>query len=396
MALLYVNTKGEAHRKHSYSAGLDFDRSPYLYYLKRILGWKEKDRKGSFKFGRALEQAIEFHHDNQRGGVEKFIELWAPFKDDKEIRYTKTEKDWESLNRAGIEMMKLYLIRLPLLPIPLGGGSVFQREYSKEVFEGDPNYGEIHFAGKLDIVAYVDPTHPLLPSVHWKPEYGLLRPLVIDIKTSAVDLAERPGIVAYDKQLRIYSWLTGIRDVSFLWFKKASHTLSKGSSVTLLEDTGPFKAGSEAVVAQVGDDGAYLVLNDTVIELMNEAQGRKEDGSIDQTKAAKERKLNWLKENATWATESVITKQRLQFNAGFVTAESADDAGKIAASQIIRIVNAWKDKSWPQWMGVRYPTDDQSDGFFRAFILNDVNFRDENFKQHEEENLFDEEPEEGE
>jgi hypothetical protein len=396
MGLLYVNTKGIAHRKHSYSAGLDYARSPYLYYLKRVLGWKERDIKASFKFGRALEQAIEFMHDNNgKGGVEKFVELWAAHKDDKEIQYTKTEKDWENLNRAGVDMMKLYIIRQPSLPIPIGGGSVFQREYSKEVFEGDPVYGDIHFAGKLDIVAYVDPVHPMLPPVQWRPEYGLLRPLIVDIKTSAVDLPERPGIVAFDKQLRVYSWLTGIRDVAFLWFKKAGINLSKGSSVTLLEDVGRLKAGDEAVVAQTTDNGVWLVTNDYFLEEMANAQGRKEDGSIDQTKAAKERKAKWLEENAIEVPERAVTRQRLQFNCGFVSIESANDAGKVAAKQIVDIVNAWKEKSYPNWAGIRYPDDNQNDSYFRAFVLNDTAFKEQNFIRADEEldDLFDE-PEE--
>lgn len=389
MGFLYINTRGEAHKKHSYSAGLDWSQSPFKYYLRRILGWKPRDVKASFRFGRALEQALQFFHDNNgRGGVEKFIELWALHKDDTTVEYTKTEKDWESLNRAGQEMMRLYTIRQPSLPLPLGGGSVFQREYSKEVYPNDPNYSELEFAGKLDVVAYVDPTHPLLPRVHWKPEYGLLRPLIVDIKTSAVDLPERPGIVAFDKQLRVYSWLTGIRDASFLWFKKTGHNLSKGSSVTLLETAGHFGAGSEAVVAQVIDGGVYIVANDFFLEEMTVAQGRKEDGSIDQTKAAKERKAKWLQDNAVLVLESALTRQRLQFNCGFITKESADDAGLIAAKQIVEIADAWKKRQYPSNFGIRFPQDDQRDPYFRAFVLKDEVYKNDNFTLSENDDLF--------
>lgn len=389
MGFLYINTKGLPHKKHSYSAGLDWSQSPYKYYLRRVLGWKQKDVKASFRFGRALEEAIEFYHNNQgRGGAEKFIELWAPHKDDKTVEYTKTEKDWESLLRSGTEMMRLYAIRQPSLPIPLGGSVVFQREYAKLVFEGDPNYGEIEFAGKLDIVAYNDPNHPMLPKVNWKPEYGLLRASIIDIKTSSVDLPERPGIVAFDKQLRVYSWLTGIRDVSFLWFKKTGHSLSKGSSITLLEDTVHFKAGAEAVVAQVVDEGLYLVANDYFLEEMAVAQGRKADGTIDQTKAAKERKIKWLQENAALVPESAVTRQRLQFNCGFVTKESANEAGQLASKQIIEIVNAWKTKQYPSNFGIRFPQDDQRDPYFRAFVMQDEIYKNENFTLSESDDIF--------
>lgn len=399
MALLYINSKGDVQRRHSYSAGLEYDRCPFAYYQKRVLGWREKDDRASFKFGRALEQAIQFYHDNiGKGGIEKFIELWAAHKDETDLKFTKTERDWSSLNKAGIEMMRLYIIRQPSLPLPLGGSVVFQREYSKFIFDGDPEYGDIEFMGKLDIVSYVSPDHSMLPKVNWKPEYGILRPLAIDIKTSAIDLPENPGIAAYDKQLRAYSWLTGIRDCALLWFKKCGHNFQKGSSITLLADAGNFKAGAEAVVAKVDGDKAYVVANDFMLEEMAKAQGKKEDGSTDQSKAAKEKGMAWLKENAPLVPISDMTRQRLQFNIGFVTIESANDAGQIAARQIVQIVNSWKTKTYPQTFGIRFPSDDRNDPYFRAFVLNDVAFKNDNFKQADSEafdDLFEDEgPEE--
>lgn len=392
MSHLYLNTNGQPHKKHSYSAGLEWDQSPYKYYLRRILGWKQRDVKASFKFGRAIEEAIQFYHDNQgRGGVEKFIVLWNQHKDDKTIEFTTTEKNWESLLRTGIEMMRLYAIRQPSLPLPLGASVVFQREYSKTVFPPGSEYEDLEFAGKLDVVSYVDPSHPLLPKVQWRSEYGLLRPLCIDIKTSSVDLPERPGIVAFDRQLRIYSWLTGIRDVAFLWLKKTGHKLSKGASITLLEKKGHFEAGVEAVVAQVSDDCVYLVANDFFLEEMNKAQGFKEDGSVEQTKVAKERKAKWLEANAVKVLESDITRQRLQFNCGFVTRDSAEDAGQIAMKQMVEIADAWETQKYPSNFGIRFPQDDQRDPYFRAFILKDEAYKNDNFTISEGDNLFDEE-----
>ncbi|MDA4129164.1 MAG: hypothetical protein OK457_00180 [Thaumarchaeota archaeon] len=399
---LYVNTRGESWRKHSYSAGSDYDQSPYKYWLRRIIGWKEKDNKASFRFGRAVEKAIEYYHDsNGHGIVEKFQELWLSSQQ-AELVYTKVEKDWASLNRAGTDMMRLYILRQPFLPIPLGGSSVFQREYGKEVFPGDPNYGEIVDAGKLDIVCYVDPAHPMLTKVHWRPEYGLLRPLIVDMKTSGKDFPENPGIAAFDKQLRRYSWQSGIRDVALLWFVKKGHTVKKGNSVTLLADVGNFKAGDEAVVAQMTPDkekpSAYLVKNDYMVEEMEKAQGKRENGDLDTTKAAVERKMQWLTEYAPIISLNDITKQRLQFNTGFVTQESANDAGLIAGRQIVEIVNSWKNKQWPNTFGIRFPQDDRRDPYFRAFVLNDEAFKSEHFNQTEPnlDDLFEEdsEPEE--
>lgn len=404
MGFLYLNSKGDEWRKHSYSAGLDFENSSLKYKLRRIDGWREKDTKASFKFGRALESAIQFHHENEgKGGVEEFIRLWAEHKDDKDATYTKTEKDWTSLNRAGREMMLLYKIRLPELPIPLKS-SVFQREIEKEVFPGHPELGGITHAGKLDIIARVDPAHPLLPKVNWKDSYGVVRTVIIDIKTSALDFDERQGICAFDSQLRNYSWLTGIRDVAFLWFKKAGHNLQKGSSVTLLTDTKMFKAGDEAVVAQVVEEQAYIVRNDDEIGKMETAQGRKvgtdgKPGDLETTKDAKARKATWLEANADLVDLDVLTRQRLQFNAGIVKPEYAEDAGFVVGRQITGIVNAWKTNRWVMDFGVRFPRDSRKDSYFRAFVEGDQMFRDQFFKKSSDDTfddllVADEDPEE--
>ena len=391
MALLYVNTKGQAWRKHSYSAGLDYDQSPYKYYLRRVMGWKEKDNRAAFKFGRALETAIQFYHENNATrGIETFVSEWEKHKEQKDLKFSKTEKDWENLNRCGIDMMRLYILKQPSLPIPMGAQSVFQREYAKEVFPGDENYGEIEDVGKLDIVCYVDPAHPLLPSLTWKPEYGILRPLIVDIKTGAKDFHEAQGMSRFDMQLRRYSWLSGIRDVAFLWFKKASTKLAKGRSVTLLEDAGTYTAGMEAVIAAEADEGMWwVVANDFLIEEMEKAQGHKADGKLDTTKGATAHKEMWLTQNACQIPATAITRCRVQFNASFVTKESAAVAGRVAGRQIMGIVNSWKDNTWDDTFGVRYPHDDTNDPYFQAFVKDDKAYREQNFVQSDEETLDD-------
>ena len=397
MAFLYINSKGHEHRRHSYSAGNVYDQSPSKYYLMKVQGWKEKDNRASFLFGRAIEEAIQHHHDhNGQGAVEDFQQRWNQHKDNRDIVYTKTERDWANLLRVGTDMIKLYVIRQPSLPIPLGGATSFQREFAKEVFPNDDNYGGIEDAGKLDIIAYVEPAHPMLAKLDWKAEYGMLRPVIVDIKTSSRDFPENPGIAAFDKQLRRYSWLAGIRDVALVWFCKKNPSIQKGSSVTLLQDAEPFQAGEEAVIAKVDEGTVWLVRNDFMLEEMTSAQGKKPDGKTDQTSLAKQRAINWLLANGTAVSEEQITKQRLQFNCGFVTIESANEAGQIAARQIVQIVNSWKTKSWPSTFGIRPPSDDRKDPYFRAFILKDEDFKRDYFTQTEGEtfaDLFDEETE---
>jgi hypothetical protein len=386
MAFLYVNAKGQPWKKHSYSAGVVWDNCPLKYKLQKIHGWKEKNNKARFELGKAFESAIQFFHENhgdRDAAIKHFLKSWEAFKDNKELQYTKVERDWVTCAQIGTDWMKLYAIRQPSLPIPLGSATVFQREYAKEVFPNDPNYGEIEDAGKLDIIAWVAPDHPLLPKLDWRPEYGAFRPIVIDIKTAGVDFPEQYGFAAYDTQLRRYSWLSGIRDVALLWFVKKGLTIQKGYSVTLLENTDRMKAGQEAVVALVQDDGVWLLPNDFMIEEMERAQGKK-NGKTEQTNEAKARRDAWLEENGVFVSECTITKQRLQFNAGYVSVESAEDAGKIAQKQIINIVNAWQTQNYPNTFGVRYPHDDRSDPYFRAFVLNDKQFKEANFTKSDE------------
>lgn len=383
MAFLYRNSKGTPWRQHSYSAGNEYDQCAYKYFLRRVLGWKEKENKARYLFGHALEEAIQFYHDhNGQGAIEDFIRRWEAHKERTDLAYTKTEKNWETLLLDGIEMVKLYIIRQPELPIPLGGRSVFQRDYKKEVFPGDPNYGEIEYLGKPDIISYADPTHPALVRRDWFASDGIYRPVIIDIKTSGTDFPEQPGIAGLDKQLRVYSWLTGIRDVALLGFKKTGRGVKKSSSVTLLCEAGSYRAGDEAVVALVENDNAWLVRNDMLVEEMDRV-------GADQTKEGKKRRKDWLVQFGQVVELKALTRQRLQFISGYVNLDSGKDAGIEAGRQIVQIVNSWQTKTWPNTFGIRYPHDDRNDPYFRAFVLGDEIYKQQHFIKTEEESFDD-------
>jgi len=383
MNCLYIDSAGAPRYEHSYSAGLIFDSCGLKYKLRYVDGWKPKDTRAAFKFGRAIEKAIQFDYENGgKGAYAEFTRLWAEHKDNKEITYTKTEADWASLNRAGQEMMVLYKVRLPKLPIS-PGTSFFQHKIEKEVFPDHPEFGGILHIGIIDIISKADPD----------------RPLIIDIKTSGLDCDERQGIAAYDLQLRNYSWLTGIYDVAFLWFRKAGHKLSKGRRVTLLTDSAKFKAGDEALVVQILDEQVYIVKDKQEFEKMEEVQGRNEAGKLFNTTESNIRKQVWLDENADLVDADILTRQRLQFNIGTVTKQYADDAGRVVARQIAGIVHCWKTNEWPNTFGVRYPHDDRNDPYFRSFVEEDKMFREQNFQKLADDNfddlmVVDEDPEE--
>ena len=312
------------------------------------------------------------------------------------MSYTTAEKDWATCNQIGQDWVRLYQVLQPKLPVPLGGRTVFQREYAKEVFPGDVNYGGIEDAGRLDMVCYVEPDHPMLPKIEWKSEYGPYRAVIADIKTAGQEFPEQPGMAALDAQLRRYSWLSGIRTVALLWFVKKSPSIKKGYSVTLLKTVGNFIAGEEVVVAGVVDGlTVWVVKTDFMLEEMERIQGKKGD-KLDQSVEAEQRRLNWLHDNGALVSILDITKQKLQFNSGIVSESSANDAGRTAARQIVEIVNACKTGIYPQTFGIRYPKDDRNNPYFRAFVLGDEMFKKHNFTKVDEESfddLFNEETE---
>lgn len=395
MGILYIDSQGIEKTRHSYSAGLEFDTAPLKFKLKRILGWREKESKAALLFGRAIESAIQFFHENEgKGGVEEFVRLWAAHKSNDKLTYTAKEVDWHNLNQAGMEMMKIYAIRQPGLPIPMN--TRFQREFLKEVFPGDERLGGIEYYSKLDAMPNVDPHHPLLPKVQWTEANGLFRSVIVDIKTAGAAPNYKMGEVAHDLQLRAYAWQTGILDVALLTLVKSPTTgLKKGSVVTLLEDSdkGLLKAGDEAIVAVDNKDEnftVYLLKDDAAMDLLDEAQGRKDNGNLDTTKAAVARKQAWIEQNGILMPQYKLSRQRLQFASGRISKQSAADAGDIAADQIVRIVTAWEQNKYPCKFGIRYPLDARRDPFYKAFVEGDNVFRDAWFEQRNDEFFEDE------
>ena len=117
------------------------------------------------------------------------------------------------------------------------------------------------------------------------------------------------------------------------------------------------------------------------------------------TKDADARKFEWLQQNADLVDTDVLTRQRLQFNAGIVQKQYAEDAGAVVARQITGIVNCWETKNWPMEFGVRFPKDSRKDSYFKAFVEDDKMFREQYFIKSSGDNfddliVADEDPEE--
>lgn len=371
MAYLYVNSKGREVASHSYSGSDTLHFCPQKYSLSRIQGWqeREKDFKASLKFGIAMESALRFHHENgMAGGPEEFVRLWTEHKDNPDLKFTPVEHSWENLLHDGVELLKLYHIRLPLFPIDLSVQPTFQVKYWKELFPGTELSG-------IEFVAYVDMV------TRAKDTFG--DPLGIDIKTSGAAFDMTENIASLDQQLRTYAWVTGISDWAFLNLQKVGRNLEKGSQVALLEDAGAFYAGSTAYVAGLdqGDENApgnlaYIVATQGALKEMDEAQGYK-NGKLEQTNAAKERKLNWLKENSKRVPVEIFTKQRIQFVRAHIGLEEQLEAARQVGQDVAQIVHNRTENFWAKTGGIRWPNDRCVRCPMRGICLGDNKLRDE-------------------
>ena len=61
---LYTSASGRS-VNHASSSVLDlFKGCRRKFYLEKIQGWREKDKRGSLEFGKAIESAVQFFYEN--------------------------------------------------------------------------------------------------------------------------------------------------------------------------------------------------------------------------------------------------------------------------------------------------------------------------------------------
>lgn len=377
-AFLYINSRGQEITRHSYSAGSTFKYCAQKYKLSRIDGWKEKGQYARTRFGISMEEAIQAYHQQDLdlavalsvfgGGPSGAPEKgWDFHKTNTEMKYSVTEGNWETLCATGHEMLKLYHLRLPLFPISRDSAPRFQVNLKKEIF---PNS---RLAG-IEITAYLDMIATSKATLSGR--------LLVDIKCMATPLNTTPGILRLDEQLKVYSWLSDVPDVGFLWFQKCGRGMEKNSHVFLLEDVGDMKAGGNAWVArydeadsEFDEDVVWLVDSEEKIQLMDAAQGRK-NGKLEQTKDAKARKEEWLTANAHKVKPSAVTKQRVSFATATMTPADRQEAADIIGNDIIRIVAANEKGFWPKEGGLRFPNNRCTGCEMRGICLGNEQLRD--------------------
>lgn len=351
MAKLYTNISGKPVTLHSYSAGNDWHYCKRRYKLGRIDGWKEKEDKASLEFGNCIEAGIQFFFANKKrpnSSVEEFSRLWKKLENNPVYTYTEKEGSWQDLFLMGSEMMRLFEATEPSLPFD---NPRFQLNYKKEVLPGT-KYAGVDYSAYIDMRCDAPFNHPKLSKIKDDAFIELrqqpkIRQLLVDIKTSGSSLNELAGLLTLDPQLRSYAWVTGIQDVSFLWFVKTRPNIKRSDIVTVL-GAESIQTGTQMVVLDYDDEGHYYLLNDKQYEEFQTAVGN-------QKGKKREEIVKRFKQKAFILLRSNLTKQKLQFISVRIPADDIIEAGQAIAQEIAEIVNANEKQSYPKEPGVRFP-----------------------------------------
>lgn len=363
--IVYINPQGIAKSNVSYSARLSFTKCKRYFKLSRIDGWKQKQENASLLFGKAVEAAIQFHVENGgTGGYNHFITLWERVKtipNFENLHYAKTEQNWENLLHIGEEMLLIFQLRLPSLPIPIESATRFQVPLTKEIFPGS------RLAG-INNLAYIDLlTHP----------EG--KPLIIDIKTASGPM--HSSLISLDAQLIEYAWQTGIHHVGFLWLVKKGRELKSGDTVTLLKDYGEWKAGEEYVLLTTlerADNAPVVLIGTTQSEAAYET-AIQVDGKTLRGKSLLEAKYAFAdKAEGVQVVETVdLSKQRVQFATVHLDPQDVLDAGRRIGLTTVEMVSAHEGNFYPKEPGIRWPHDVCVNCEMRWICSNDPAGRDE-------------------
>ena len=382
MSFLYKSASGKT-VTHGSSSSLDtFRLCRRKFKLSKIDGWREKAKKASLEFGKCVESAIQFYHDNglkSGDATSEFERLWLKFSEIPDLKYTDQEKDFWTLMTMGREMTRLYEVLLPTLPVR---NPKWQLQFLKPLWPGDPTYGSLEFMAYIDLLSTL--------------EDGTRT--IFDIKTAAKPLDVTPGLLSMDGQLRKYSWVTGIRNVGFLNFVKAEpEGFKAGYKVTLLEDTLDWKAGAPLTVVKFVAPKAAVEATETtkaapevpwLMWLASDETVQLMDKELDQIsgKGATEKKeqvyARYLSEGKLCAVpRSAVTKCRLQCVQAVIPEEEIAEIGQAIGTDMIAMHSAAKSGCYPQDGGVRFPNAICSWCSFNPICLKDPARRDETLVQ---------------
>jgi len=343
---LYTSANGRV-VSHASSSAIDlFKGCRRRFYLEKIQGWREKDKKGSLEFGKAIEAAVQFFYENgckPGGAVDHFKMIWLKFAEIP-MKYTDQEGDFWNLMKMGSELMRLFEATYQTIPIK---HPKFQLEYRKKIYPGS-QYDDLEFLGYVDILSTEDD--------------GERR--VVDMKTAKNQLDLTPNMLSMDGQLRKYAWLTGIPRVAFLNFVKTSNpdSFKKGVSVTLLEDEYGFKAGEsfvvyKAVVQEEEDGSDYTILTlaspETIQKMDEELEAISGKGS---TARKEEVVARYFTEKLLFNVDrQSVTKTRIQYVEAYISPEDIQETGQGVGIDVLSIKQAGDMNFFAADGGVRFP-----------------------------------------
>lgn len=387
--VLYRNSSGKEVTHASYSSRQTFKKCPREFQLTRVMGWWGRDANAAMWFGRCIESGFQAYEESQRSkgeGIKAFTRLWHDVKllpEFEKLKYTACEGSWEQLLKSGREMMRLFEIKAPSLPLE---GALFQQKLRKTIFPGT-NLAALENVAVLDILSFPRWDHPMLPKIEKPDTENEPRSLIIDCKTSGKEFPV--DLVALDPQLSEYAWQTRISDVAFLWFVKKGHGQEKGSKITLLEDAGAFWSGWEGVVVDVGDadsDGrhwTHIGTWDTLQRYEEALKGLR--GKIRET--TKQNFIDTARADGsiTSVSDESVTKQRLQFAAARLTEQDMDEVGRSVAQTTVEMVRAHEADFYEKQPGVRFPNEKCNFCSMRWICLNRPDERDKNLTRKGEE-----------
>ncbi len=348
--ILYTNAHGYQIRAHSHSGGGDF-KCPKKYYWKRIQGWQPRDERAALQFGKCVEAALQFFHQKNYepgSGVDEFKVLWWKHQDDDSITYTEKTGDWQDHYRMGVEMLALYEIERPKLPID---NVKFQVKIKTPLFpEGSEYYG-LDYTTILDMVSEINEDHPAFMTLPNATDYigKGSRKLIIDIKTSAAAYYVDPRLSALDDQLRDYAWASGIETVSFLTLVKNHTSIGSGDWVTVLRGE---DAGKKYIVMDVEDTRILVFPNKSLYE---EYIGRRDSIKGKGAKEAKEALMVEYFYKAKRFVREDLTKQKIQFLPAVISQEDMQEARDQATIEAAEISNCSEKNFFPKKPGVRFP-----------------------------------------
>lgn len=376
MSKLYTNSRGDDVVRHSYSSDTTWEKCARLYQLEKIKGLRRKDKSAAMAFGKALEDSVQYYHDNglkPDSGQDHFRFLWLKHKENTEFVFTAKEKDWSNLRDSGVQLLRLYEIMLPKLPIK---DPLWQLSYVKQVFPGT-ELADLEMGGFVDLLSKADQDHPLLPKVPRVPG-ALYRPLICDLKTSGVELNISADMLALDFQLQVYAWLSGCPDVSFLWFvKSVVDAFQKGTEITLLQDSVKWTAGDKAVIYEFDSEANSALITHEVnmFSIKEELAQIKGKGSTE----AKNTKIEgYIKDDIlSRVPAEIMTKQKIQFLATRISPENIKEAGEVIAKHMVDISAASETGFFPKRSGVRFPNNHCGYCSHRGVCLGDDKLRDQ-------------------